>query len=212
MNPLQTATKIISFYQKYGEADYIGEAITQNSHMIQASMLAEEIKPDDTEFILAAFLHDIGHLLAFDSNKKIDTMGGYGIKDHENLGAEYLLKHGFSTRVANLVRNHVSAKRYLCSTDPSYYDKLSPASQHTFQKQGSYLSSDEIKSYEEDPLHKDYCQLRLIDDQAKLTDVSLKPLSHYQTMIENYLLDRYSAPLSEPPYPSSSSSTSHLSL
>lgn len=187
MNPSETATKIISLYQKYGEADYIGESITQNSHMIQAAMIAEQIRPDDSEFILAAFLHDVGHLLAFDSNKKIDTMGGYGIKDHENLGSEYLLKHGFSNRVADLVRNHVSAKRYLCSTDPSYYEKLTPASQHTFQQQGSYLTSDEIKRYEDDPFHKEYCQMRLIDDQAKLKDVSLKPLSHYQSMIENYL-------------------------
>lgn len=192
-------------YKKHGESDYIGEAITQNSHMIQAAMLAEEIKPHDTEFILAAFLHDIGHLLAFDSDQEMDTMGGYGVKDHENLGAEYLLTHGFSTRIANLVRNHVSAKRYLCSTDPSYYNRLSSASQHTFQQQGSYLSSNEIKNYETDPLHRQYCQLRLIDDQAKLTDVPLKPLSHYQSMIENYLCDRLSHPSSPPSSPSPSS-------
>lgn len=205
MNPLETAASIITLYKKHGEADYIGEAITQNSHMIQAAIIAEEIKPDDTEFILAAFLHDIGHLLSFDSNQMMDTMGGYGVKDHENLGAEYLLTHGFSRRIANLVRNHVSAKRYLCSTDPLYYNRLSLASQHTFQQQGSYLTPEEIAQYEKDPLHKEYCQLRLIDDQAKLTDVPLKPLSHYQSMIEDYLCDQLSAPPSSPISPSSSS-------
>lgn len=31
-------------------------------------------------------------------------MGGYGVKDHENLGAQFLIDYGFLTRVANLVR------------------------------------------------------------------------------------------------------------
>lgn len=203
MNPSEIAELIINLYKKYGEYDYIGEIITQNSHMIQAAILAEENRPNDIEFILAAFLHDIGHLLAFDSNKNFDTMEGYGIKDHENIGAEYLLNLGFSKRITDLVRNHVSAKRYLCSTDPSYYKKLSVASQNTFQKQGSYFTEEEIISYEKDPYYKDYCQLRLIDDRAKLTDIPLKPLSYYQSMIENYLFDQISYPSAPPPSPSS---------
>ena len=43
-----------------GEADYIGENVTQLEHMCQAAERAEEQGNDD-EVILGALFHDIGH-------------------------------------------------------------------------------------------------------------------------------------------------------
>ena len=45
-----------------------------------------------TEIILAAFFHDIGHLLAFEH--ETESMGGFGVMKHEDLGKELLIKSG----------------------------------------------------------------------------------------------------------------------
>ena len=34
--------KILSYYEQFGAADYIGEPVSQIEHMTQAAMLAEE--------------------------------------------------------------------------------------------------------------------------------------------------------------------------
>jgi predicted HD phosphohydrolase len=53
--------EIFSMYERHGNADYIGEPVSQLEHMCQAAELAEEEGYDD-EVVLAAFFHDIGHL------------------------------------------------------------------------------------------------------------------------------------------------------
>ena len=45
---------------------------------------------------------------------------------------------------ANLICNHVSAKRYLCWKYPDYHAKLSPASRITLRHQGGPMSSTEV--------------------------------------------------------------------
>jgi hypothetical protein len=45
---------------------------------------------------------------------------------------------------ANLICNHVSAKRYLCWKYPDYHAKLSPASRTTLRHQGGPMSSTEV--------------------------------------------------------------------
>jgi predicted HD phosphohydrolase len=186
------ANDIIDLYKKYGKSDYIGETITQNSHMIQAGMLAEKKYPKDIEFILAAFFHDIGHIVVNIMNDTYDSMDGYGVKNHENIGANYLLNLGFSHKIVSIVRNHVLAKRYLCSKNKYYYNKLSDASKQTFHKQGSYMSEEEILEFESEPLFKFYCTLRKIDDKAKKQVIELKSLDYFKSLIEKYILDNTS--------------------
>src|ERR1700761_3321195 len=89
--------EIMDLYAGYGGAEYAGEKVSQLEHMAQAAQLAEE-QGYDEEVILAAFLHDIGHLsedAAHDANDPA-RMGAFGIKDHEELGAEFLREKGFS--------------------------------------------------------------------------------------------------------------------
>ena len=174
------ADEIISMYIKHGSEDYIGEDISQISHMIQCGMNAEQ-ETGDPEHILAGFLHDIGHFLDNES------MNGYGIVDHEFIGAKYLLEKGFSDKICKMVENHVSAKRFLCSTNPDYYDTLSNASKETFKLQGGYLTEEEIEKYMEDPLYKEYCMLRKWDDAAKKKDIELKSLDFYKNLIIEHL-------------------------
>ena len=48
-----------------GDKGYIGEDITQLEHAMQAALLAEK-ENCSSDVVLAAFLHDIGHLIALE--------------------------------------------------------------------------------------------------------------------------------------------------
>ena len=81
---------------------------------------------NDKEVIIAAFLHDIGHLIGSENNN--NTMSNYGIDNHEKIGSKYVCDNGLSIKVGKLIESHVSAKRYLVSRYDDYYNKLSNAS------------------------------------------------------------------------------------
>ena len=55
--------EIFELYEKHGSNEYAGEKISQLEHMVQAAQLAKQAGYDD-EIVLAAFLHDIGHICA----------------------------------------------------------------------------------------------------------------------------------------------------
>ena len=86
--------EIMDLYAGYGGNEYAGEKVTQLEHMVQAAQLAEE-QGFDEEVILAAFLHDIGHIS--EAAKGDNEMDGFGIKDHEELGAEFLIGRAFES-------------------------------------------------------------------------------------------------------------------
>jgi len=50
-------------FNNYGANDYIGEPVNQREHALQCAHFARESRPKDSEFVVAALLHDIGHLL-----------------------------------------------------------------------------------------------------------------------------------------------------
>lgn len=187
MNPTkaeQVADEIIHLYQQYGEAEYAGEKVSQLEHMVQAAGLARDQGYED-EVVLAAFLHDIGHIA--ENQSDTNTMGEYGIKDHEALGAEFLTKRGFSTRLIRLVASHVVAKRWLTLREPGYYDKLSEASKKTLVYQGGPLTNAEADTMEKDPLFREIVQMRRWDEQAKLENQSMPPLSEFKQLIVQHL-------------------------
>src|SRR5579864_7707974 len=92
--------EIMDLYKGYGGNEYAGEKVTPLEHMEQAAQLAEE-QGYDEEVILAAFLHDIGHIS--EAAAGVNEMNGFGIKDHEELGADFLREKGFSKKIARLV-------------------------------------------------------------------------------------------------------------
>src|SRR6187200_2065216 len=91
-----------ALYAERGAADYHGEAVTQLEHALQTAQLAERAGADP-QLIVAALLHDVGHLLGGDDDDN---------DDHEALGYRYLTKY-FGPEVCEPVRLHVAAKRYL---------------------------------------------------------------------------------------------------
>lgn len=171
---------IINLYSKYGDADYIGEPVSQVEHMCQAAMLAES-EGYDEEVILAALFHDLGHFC--EHFMEVDQMDGYGVVDHEALGAEFLRSRGFSEKITVLVENHVQAKRYLTWKFPEYFEKLSDASRKTLEFQGGRMSEDEALVFEKDPLFDMHIKLRRWDEQAKVGDQPLPPMEKYYLMM-----------------------------
>jgi phosphonate degradation associated HDIG domain protein len=179
------ADDIFMLYEKYGEADYIGEPVSQLEHMCQAAELAEE-EGYDNEVILAAFFHDIGHLAEF--IMPVEQMDGVGVVDHEKIGADFLREKGFSEKICRLVQSHVEAKRYLTYKYSGYYQKLSPASKITLSHQGGVMNESEAIAFESDELHSLYIKLREWDDKAKENRKPIPDLSKYKMMAVEHLL------------------------
>lgn len=186
--------EIFDLYEHYGGAEYAGEKISQLEHMAQAAQLAEE-EGYEEEVILAAFLHDIGHLAPASTDASHASNGipanqqmdGFGIKDHEELGAEFLQEKGFSKRIVRLVESHVEAKRYLTIKDPSYYAQLSEASKRTLEYQGGPMTEDEAAAFEKYPLFDLIIHMRKWDEQAKIEHKPLPDLAHYKKMMLHHL-------------------------
>lgn len=181
----QIAEEIFSLYQDFGNADYIGEPVSQLEHMCQAAQLAEA-EGYDEEVILAAFFHDIGHLCEHIIDTK--SMDSYGVVDHEIIAGNYLRQKGFSEKMARLVESHVQAKRYLTFKYPDYFNKLSDASKMTLAKQGWVMDELEAQNFETDHLHQLYIKMREWDDKAKLEHKLLPSLDIYKEMAVRHLL------------------------
>src|ERR1700761_7028450 len=133
----ETVSSLFTFIDAQGHSDYIGEAVSQLEHSLQAAHLAQQAGADD-ETVIAALLHDVGRFIPAASKMPgmIAPDGTYvGTASHEVLGENYLRQLGFSEKVCQLVGAHVSAKRYLCAVEKEYYDGLSKSSKMTLKFQ-----------------------------------------------------------------------------
>lgn len=177
--------EIIALFEKWGNEDYDGEPVSQTSHMIQAAMLAME--ENDIDLTLGAFLHDIGHLLKHELPTQ--EMGGFGVVNHEGIGADFLRERGFDERLCAVVAGHVAAKRYLVATDEQYAAKLSIASCETLKWQGGPMTTEEVAEFERELFFKDIIKVRLWDEKAKDYNAHTLPLSFFRKLISKYLTD-----------------------
>lgn len=182
----QITEQIFSMYEAHGGEEYAGEKVSQLEHMAQAAQLAED-QGYDEEVILAAFLHDLGHITEAAFGEEEGKMGKYGVKDHEEIGAEYLKEKGFSRRIVRLVQSHVEAKRYLTVRYPEYYAQLSDASKKTLEYQGGPMTEEEAAAFEQYPLFDLIIKMRNWDEQAKIEGQPLPPLQHFKDMMMRHL-------------------------
>ena len=179
----QIVEEIFSLYHTYGDESY-GENVSQNEHMLQAALLAQS-EGCDEEVILAAFLHDIGHLC--EKIMDVERMGSLGVENHEALGAKFLKEKGFSPKIASMIANHVNAKRYLVFKDPKYYDGLSDASKQTLVYQGGGMNAEEAAAFEADPYFDLHIRLRYWDDEAKVPGASQDLFDEIKAMMIRHL-------------------------
>jgi phosphonate degradation associated HDIG domain protein len=168
------AAALRNIYQTHADARYGLETISQLEHALQAAQLAEE-RNEPPAFVLAALLHDIGHLTA----NMGDDPAAAGIDNrHEILGADWLAARLPAT-VSEPVRLHVEAKRYLCATDPSYQASLAPDSIISLRLQGGPMSKAECDMFLKTPFARDAIRLRRLDDLSKRENVSLPTIDHF---------------------------------
>lgn len=182
-NQTLTAGNIVAFlgdiFERRGGEEYLGEPVTMAEHMLQGAHFAEKAGEPEV-IIVAALLHDVGH---FTSEFGTFSMDDVEDKFHEDAGAE-VLGPFFPTLVTDCVRYHVAAKRYLCATKPSYYDRLSEASIHSLNLQGGAMNADEVTEFEKNPNLKEIVKVRYYDEAGKRADLDTEPFSHYAPMVQ----------------------------
>jgi phosphonate degradation associated HDIG domain protein len=160
-------------HRRYGLAD-----INQLMHAVQSGALARAQGQTPTQ-VVAALLHDIGHM--------VHTLGEHpaatGIDDrHEDMGARWLARH-FGAAVTEPVRLHVAAKRYLCATEPGYFASLSSDSVESLALQGGPMTQTETADFERQRYWREAVALRRIDEQAKDPNGPLPPFADFHADI-----------------------------
>jgi phosphonate degradation associated HDIG domain protein len=181
MNTPTSTQELFALYEERGDEPY-GEAITQTEHALQCAALARAEGASDA-MIAAALFHDVGHLVVEIQNEpgfKMDEDDD----DHEAVAARVLAPL-FGPSVAGPVALHVTAKRWRCSTDPGYYERLSEASKMTLKAQGGLLSDEECLRFEEHPGFPDALALRTWDDEGKIEGLDVGSLDDYVGMVNS---------------------------
>ena len=164
-------------FRRYGLAD-----LNQRAHALQAAQLAERAGHPPA-LIVACLLHDIGHMI----HDLGEDPAARGVDDrHEALGHDFLIRH-FGPEVAEPVRLHVAAKRYLCAVEPDYFAKLSPDSVRSLALQGGPMSPDEVAAFQANPHHADAVALRRYDEGAKVKGLATPPIAHFMPYVAQVL-------------------------
>lgn len=171
--------RLAELFSQHGSSLYFGEAVTEAEHALQCAHQAEREGASAT-LIAGALLHDVGHLL-HGLDESIAERGIDG--KHEDGGAAFLDKH-FPPAVVDPVRLHVAAKRYLCTIEPGYLERLSEASVLSFRLQGGAMSQAELEAFEAEPHHVDAVSLRRWDDAAKIVGLTVPGFDHYRQLLE----------------------------
>jgi phosphonate degradation associated HDIG domain protein len=176
--------EILDLYRRKGDASY-GEGISMNAHALQAALLAEQ-EGEGPAMIVAALLHDIGHLLhdlpEDIADRGIDT-------EHESIASAWLSQH-FPKEVSEPVRLHVAAKRFLCANVPGYFAGLSPASVQSLELQGGSMTGEESAAFAAEPFMAAALRLRRWDDLAKTRGLVTPGFAHFAPAIAVALRSR----------------------
>ncbi|MBS74553.1 MULTISPECIES: phosphohydrolase [Burkholderiales] len=179
---------IRALFDAYGSRAYGKEAVTQLEHALQTAHLGEA-EGAEQELIVAAFLHDLGHLIGLSKQHEegapsSDDGSPFGTGDdlHQYVALPFL-RPVLPSAVVDPIGLHVEAKRCLCAIDPTYRAKLSPLSIHTLKLQGGIYTKEEADSFQHRPFALDAMRLRRWDDAAKVPGVKTPPFEHYFSML-----------------------------
>ena len=180
--PRQKVAVLFSYMEIRGQSFY-DEAVTQLEHALQCAALATQNDASPT-LITSALLHDIGHFILDEHNADVVFLNTD--LNHEEIGAQYL-EPFFPKTITTPIRLHVPAKRYLCTTDATYYDGLSEASKMSLKLQGGVMSDVEQDGFEQIPYFRDALTLRRWDDMAKVKGLETVGLETYRDIVQQCL-------------------------
>ena len=173
-----SVSDIRSLFEQFGHIAYSGEPVTQLQHALQSGALAEEAGADEA-LVVAAFLHDLGHLL----NLQGETPTERGIDDLHQYFALPFLRPVLPDAVLEPIRLHVDAKRCLCAIDGTYFGQLSADSVRSLELQGGIFSDAEADAFLQRPHAADALRLRRWDDTAKVAGKATPDLDHYMEIV-----------------------------
>jgi phosphonate degradation associated HDIG domain protein len=179
MPPMSVYAEILGLFTARGGDCYFGEAVSTVQHSLQAALFARQAGAADA-LIVAALLHDIGHLIDAAPD---DISKWTEDAHHEQVGGQWLAQC-FGPQVAQPVRLHVAAKRFLCATDTRYVSKLSAASLITLKLQGGPMCIADIERFEAEPFHREAILLRHWDDAGKVAGLATPGLEQYGGLID----------------------------
>ncbi|MGH8984107.1 MAG: HD domain-containing protein [Acidimicrobiia bacterium] len=151
-----------------------GEEVDALAHHLQCATVLAERDPDDVELQVAGLVHDIA-----------SSVWPGRPATHARAGAA-LVEPLLGARVAWLVGHHDEAKRYLVTTEPDYYGRLSPTSVVTLEAQGGLLLEEERTTLEAAPDLAALLTLRRADDDAKVLGRQVPGLETWRDALEAF--------------------------
>jgi len=159
---------------KRGATHWGDEPVSALDHALQCAARARAARAAD-EVVLAALLHDVGHLLSDAEETPFS---------HHGLWAARFLRPFVPPRVAWLVEHHVLAKRYLCTVDRAYAESLSLGSTRSWIRQGGALDRETRQALEGQRWLADALAVRRWDEDAKEPGAIVPALPAYRDLLE----------------------------
>lgn len=180
-----TSAEIIRLLETRAGSQYGREAVSQREHALQCAQLAEHAGEAD-KVIVAALLHDVGHLIGAEKRGQPDDT--QECDDLHQYIALPFLRGLLPDAVLEPIRLHVDAKRYLCGAEQGYWEALSPASQRSLALQGGAYAGDELAAFLAQPFAHEAVRLRRYDDLAKVPNKLTPDLAYYEKKMLAVLL------------------------
>lgn len=178
MNAGDVLARVVDLYDRKGDLHY-GDGVSQREHALQCGWAAERAGAPPAQ-IVAALLHDVGHMLhdlpEDVADRGIDTR-------HESLAAAWLSQF-FGEEVCAPVRQHVAAKRYLVVAEPEYGRGLSPASRQSLALQGGPFAAPAAAEFLARPWAAEAIAVRRWDEEAKVEGLATPDFDHFRPSIE----------------------------
>lgn len=187
---MHSATEhVIRLFEQRGQGRYGSEQVSQLQHALQCAVFAKR-QGAGSAMIVAALLHDIGHIIDHQAMPESDDQN---LDDAHEQRAYQWIKSNFGKSVADPVRLHVAAKRYLCTVEPEYLTKLSPASLKSFHDQGGLMSQSQIDDFRDEPFAFEAVELRRWDDLAKDPTMQTPTIEDFAPLLDHLVEDHQSA-------------------
>ena len=175
MNTIDRVAELFLLHGQRVHATGPDGSVTFLAHALQCAQRAEWAHAEP-ELVAAAFLHDVGHLVAHDAATS-------PFDDLHEIRAVGLLGGDFGSAVIEPIRLHVQAKRFLLATEPAYAERLSTQSKRSLLRQGGPMAPDEAQVFAALPGFAQAVQLRRWDDLAQEPGKRTPPLAYYLDLL-----------------------------
>ena len=160
-----TVVDLEAFLWRIADAPSDEPGLGELEHGLQCAAILRGTAPADAALQVAGLVHDVGAALGH-------------VRDHGAAGAD-AVRSLLGTRIAELVRLHVDAKRFLVTRDAAYRAGLSPVSSASLEAQGGVMTDAELRAFAASPFHQDAIRLREADDRAKVPGKSTPGLESW---------------------------------